>query len=95
MARRVPALLAAVLLAAALPLGAQAEEGKLKIGFMATLSGPPAALGQHMRDGFQLGVKELGGKLGGLPTEVVVDVSGWFSSGLESAAGRLVDTRED
>ena len=29
------------------------------------------------------------------PTEVVVDVSGWFSSGLESAAGRLVDTRED
>src|SRR3954451_13923821 len=29
------------------------------------------------------------------PTEVVVDVSGWFSSGLESAAGRLVDTRDD
>jgi hypothetical protein len=29
------------------------------------------------------------------PTEVVVDVSGWFSSGLESATGRLVDTRED
>ena len=28
-------------------------------------------------------------------TEVVVDVSGWFSSGLESAAGRLVDTRDD
>jgi branched-chain amino acid transport system substrate-binding protein len=76
MARRVPALLAAVLMTtglAALPLGAQAEEGKLKIGFMATLSGPPAALGQHMRDGFQLGVKELGGTLGGLPTEVVVE----------------------
>jgi peptidoglycan hydrolase-like protein with peptidoglycan-binding domain len=28
-------------------------------------------------------------------TEVLVDVSGWFSSGLESAAGRLVDTRDD
>jgi hypothetical protein len=28
-------------------------------------------------------------------TEVIVDVSGWFSSGLESAAGRLVDTRDD
>ncbi|KGM34611.1 ABC transporter substrate-binding protein [Inquilinus limosus MP06] len=66
-------MLTAVLLAAALPLGAQAEEGRLKIGFMATLSGPPAALGQHMRDGFQLGVKELGGKLGGVPTEVVVE----------------------
>jgi len=76
MARRGPALLAAVLMTTglmALPSGAQAEEGKLKIGFMATLSGPPAALGQHMRDGFQLGVKELGGKLGGLPTEVVVE----------------------
>ena len=29
------------------------------------------------------------------PSEVVVDVSGWFSSGLESATARLVDTRED
>ncbi|WP_225765131.1 ABC transporter substrate-binding protein [Inquilinus sp. Marseille-Q2685] len=72
MARRVPALLAAALMAT-VPLAAQAEEGKLKVGFMATLSGPPAALGQHMRDGFQLGVKELGGTLGGLPTEVVVE----------------------
>ncbi|MGL4967177.1 MAG: ABC transporter substrate-binding protein [Inquilinus sp.] len=72
MARRIPALLAAALLAT-VSLAAQAEEGKLKVGFMATLSGPPAALGQHMRDGFQLGVKELGGTLGGLPTEVVVE----------------------
>ena len=29
------------------------------------------------------------------PTEVVVDVSGWFDSGLRAGAGRLVDTRED
>ena len=27
------------------------------------------------------------------PTEVLVDVSGWFDAGLRSAAGRLVDTR--
>jgi hypothetical protein len=26
---------------------------------------------------------------------VVVDVSGWFDSGLRAAAGRLVDTRQD
>lgn len=44
----------------------------LKIGFLATLSGPPAVLGQHMRDGFLLGVKQAGGKLGGLDTEVIV-----------------------
>jgi hypothetical protein len=28
-------------------------------------------------------------------TEVVVDVSGWFDSALQSATGRLIDTRED
>ena len=42
---------------------AQAQE-KLKIGVIATLSGPPL-LGQQLRDGVQLAVKDLGGKLGG------------------------------
>jgi branched-chain amino acid transport system substrate-binding protein len=51
--------------------GASAQE-KLKVGVMATLSGPAAVLGQHMRDGFQLGIRHLGGKLGGLEVEVVV-----------------------
>lgn len=27
------------------------------------------------------------------PTEVLVDVSGWFESGLNTAGGRVVDTR--
>lgn len=49
-----------------------ASAESLKIGFLATLSGPPAVLGQHMRDGFLLGVKENDGKLGGLDTEVLV-----------------------
>lgn len=44
----------------------------LKIGFMATLSGPGGNLGQHSRDGFLLGVEQAGGKLGGVPTTVVV-----------------------
>ncbi|WP_150495515.1 ABC transporter substrate-binding protein [Roseibium aquae] len=52
-------------------LGSAHAEG-LKIGFLATLSGPPAVLGEHMRDGFLLGVEEAGGKLGGLETEVIV-----------------------
>jgi branched-chain amino acid transport system substrate-binding protein len=50
---------------------ASAQE-KLKIGVMATLSGPAAVLGQHMRDGFQLGIKHLGGRLGGMETEVLI-----------------------
>ncbi|GGF81744.1 ABC transporter substrate-binding protein [Azorhizobium oxalatiphilum] len=44
----------------------------VKVGFVATLSGPSAPLGVHMRNGFQLAVKELGGQLGGQPTEVIV-----------------------
>ena len=54
-----------------LPCMANAEE-KLKIGIIATLSGPPAVLGQQLRNGFQLAVKTLGGKLGGREAEIVV-----------------------
>jgi branched-chain amino acid transport system substrate-binding protein len=50
---------------------AQAEDN-LKVGVIATLSGPPAVLGQQLRNGFSLAVKELGGKLGGRDTEIVV-----------------------
>jgi branched-chain amino acid transport system substrate-binding protein len=49
---------------------AQAQE--LKIGIMAVLSGPQAVLGGQLRDGFMLGVKHAGGKLGGLATTVAV-----------------------
>jgi branched-chain amino acid transport system substrate-binding protein len=61
-------LLAAMVLAGA---PAQAQE-KLKIGVIATLSGPPAVLGQQLRNGFNLAVKTLSGKLGGRDTEVIV-----------------------
>jgi branched-chain amino acid transport system substrate-binding protein len=37
-----------------------------------TLSGPAAALGSQVRDGFALGVKDLGGKMAGRDVEVVV-----------------------
>jgi branched-chain amino acid transport system substrate-binding protein len=63
-----------LLAAAAVLLGgppAQAQE-KLKIGVIATLSGPPAVLGQQLRNGFNLAVKALGGKLGGREAEVIV-----------------------
>ncbi|WP_269582525.1 ABC transporter substrate-binding protein [Roseibium sp. Sym1] len=44
---------------------------ELKIGLMATLSGPAAIYGKHMRDGFMLAVKQSNGALGGLPTNVL------------------------
>lgn len=59
--------LAALLLASA----AQAAD-KVKIGFVSTLSGPAAAIGIDIRDGFNLGVKTSGGKLGGLPADVLI-----------------------
>ena len=59
--------------AGVLALAATAASAQsVKIGLMLTLSGPAAVLGQHARDGFQLGIKHLGGKLGGLTPEVVV-----------------------
>jgi len=45
---------------------------KIKIGFISTLSGPSSSIGIDIRDAFQLAVKVNGGKLGGLPAEVLV-----------------------
>ncbi len=45
---------------------------KVKIGFVSTLSGPSSALGVDIRDGFLLAVKLNGGKLGGLPADLLV-----------------------
>jgi branched-chain amino acid transport system substrate-binding protein len=61
----------AIAAACALALNAQAAD-KVKIGFIGTLSGPSAAIGVDIRDGFQLAIKVNGGKLGGLPAEVLI-----------------------
>ena len=50
---------------------AHADE-PLKVGVIATLSGPAAVVGQQVRNGFALAVKTMGNKLGGLPVEVIV-----------------------
>jgi len=49
-----------------------AAQDKLKVGILTTLSGPPAALGVQQRNGFQLALKQLGGKLGGREVELLV-----------------------
>ncbi|MEO0821120.1 MAG: ABC transporter substrate-binding protein [Pseudomonadota bacterium] len=66
-------LVAAAMLAAPLGLSPAMAAEPLKIGMVLTLSGPPAALGQQARDGFALAVEDLGGSLGGLSTEVIVE----------------------
>ena len=62
---------AAVAVAGVIASPAAAQE-KLKVGVIVTLSGPAAALGAQVRDGFALAVKDLGGKMGGRDVEVVV-----------------------
>jgi branched-chain amino acid transport system substrate-binding protein len=63
------ALAIAVVTALALTSPAHSAD-KVKVGLVSTLSGPAGALGVDMRDGFNLAVKHLGGKLGGLTTEI-------------------------
>jgi branched-chain amino acid transport system substrate-binding protein len=45
---------------------------KIKIGYIATMSGPAASLGQDILDGFKLGMTHVGNTLGGLPVDLIV-----------------------
>src|SRR5918999_1200375 len=59
----------AAMLAFAAP--ASAQQQRLKIGFITTMSGPQGIIGKHMRDSVELALDHLDRKVGGLPTEVV------------------------
>lgn len=81
--KRIAGLAAAALVS----FGAHAAD-PLKIGFLSTLSGPAGGIGVEIRDGFNLALKMAGGKLGGLPTEVVV-----ADDGLNPENGRQLAER--
>ena len=63
-------LLVLVLTLAALPATAA---DRIKIGFLTTLTGPAAFLGRDMVNGAQLALEDLGGRMGGVPAELVVE----------------------
>lgn len=63
------ALLAATAIAANV---AHAQEKKVKIGLIYTLSGPAALLGEQSRDAFLLAAEKLGNKFGGLDAEIII-----------------------
>ncbi|UCV07819.1 ABC transporter substrate-binding protein [Dechloromonas denitrificans] len=67
MSLRLTTLAAALLLASSVHAAEQ-----IKVGLLSTLSGPGAGLGVDIRDGFNLAMKHLNGKLGGLPAEVLI-----------------------
>lgn len=58
--------------AAALLLALPAHAAdNIKIGFVTTLSGPAGIIGKHMKDASDLSLAMLGGKIGGLPAQIV------------------------
>ncbi len=59
------------LFALAAASAARAQE-PMKIGVVSVLTGPAATLGQQVRDGFQMAIDQMGGKLGGVPVQVTV-----------------------
>ena len=69
--RKLVSALAGSVAAVALVAASAAAQDSVKIGYMATFSGPPGVLGEHNRDGFLLGIEHLGGKLGDLDVEVL------------------------
>ena len=56
---------------------AGAAQAQIKVGIALDISGPFAALGTEARDGFNLAIKQLNGKLGGQPVEFIqADMAG-------------------
>jgi len=71
---------------------AHAQQQPVKIGFIGTLSTPAGYIGEDERDGFSLAIKEGGGKLGGVPVQLLVEDDGLKpATGKQSAEKMLQD----
>ena len=66
MSKRIFALAACLALAAS-PVAAE----KVKVGFIVTLTGGGGIIGKPMKNAFELGMEQVGGRLGGMETEVI------------------------
>jgi branched-chain amino acid transport system substrate-binding protein len=68
-------------------------QGKtVKIGFISTFSGPVAAIGNDMRNSFELGLDHLGRKLGGLPVEVIYEDDGFKPEVGKQKTDKLIES---
>lgn len=82
---------AGLALSALLATGAVAQQ-PVKIGFITTLSGPAGYIGADIRDAFNLAVEMEGGKLGGVPVQVVVEDDGLKPGQGKQIADRMLKT---
>ena len=80
-------------LAASMMAGSQAtaQQPAIKIGFIGTFSGSGAAFGEDMYDAFMLFVEGNGGKLGGIPVQVVRKDSQFKPEVANQVADELLD----
>jgi branched-chain amino acid transport system substrate-binding protein len=62
----------------------------VKVGFLTTLSGPASAPGIDERDGFMLALKKLGGKFGGVATEVITVDDQFSPDAAKQGVDRLI-----
>ena len=71
---------------------AAAAAEPVKIGFIATLSTPAGYIGEDERDAFNLAIKQGGGKLGGVPVQLVVEDDGLKPANAKQAADRMLQS---
>jgi branched-chain amino acid transport system substrate-binding protein len=82
-----------VVLWATMVLPGRAEES-VKVGFITTMSGPGGYLGAEARDGFSLAVEMEGGKLGGVPVQVMVEDDGSKPGTAKQIADKFVKSEK-
>ena len=69
-----------------------AAQQPVKIGFITTLSGPAGYIGADIRDAFQLAIEIEGGKLGGIPVQLIVEDDGFKPGQGKQVADRFLKT---
>ena len=84
-----PALLAAALLAAAMP--AEADDDSLRIGVLVTLEGAFAPLGEDALRGHELAMEEHGRQAGGRPIEAFVEATDGTPDSVTAKARLLIE----
>ncbi len=87
MGKRILVLVVTMAMLAAVPALAMEP---VKIGMITTLSTKAGYLGEEIRDGFQLAIDQEGGKLGGVPVELLVDDDGRKPEKAKQIADRFI-----
>src|SRR6266705_4837561 len=64
----------------------------IKIGFVSTFSGPTAAIGNDMRNSFELALDHMGRKMGGLPVEVIYEDDGFKPETGKQKTDKLIES---